>query len=333
MILFFFGENSLRIREKKLALKKSFFEKNPGSAGFFEFDFSDGAEVSGLVSCLAQTGLFAAKKFVIAGNVFDAPIETRRALADFFEDRSEEISIDGNRVLLVFQEGVPKKNEKLWKSLAAKHIRSEELKIPFGKELSVWVDDRVARSGALSIDVPAKQLILNTCRRESKQSGNTSLIDLPLLDMEIAKLGAYRAGAVIREEDVRILSSSAVSEQSVFRALDLLASGEKKAAMILFSQVMREGDALGLLGLCAWQLRNIVRVAGARTDGAVRTAFDAARILKMQPFVAEKSFRIAVTRSLQFFYEQFVRLARLDREAKSGDRDPEEALTEFVMGA
>ncbi len=332
MILFFFGEDAFRNREKRLVLKKTFFEKNPGSTGFFEFDFSDGAETKNLEACLAQAGLFAAKKFVIAGSVFDAPIETRRALAEFLEKNAKEISIDENRILLLFHNGQPKKNEKLWKALSAKEIKIQEF-IPLGgTALFKWMDETAKKCGASGVDPAAKKLLSDICLTEAKRQGEKRRIDMFRLEAELQKLAAYRAGEVIREEDVHLLSPVPVSDETIFNALDLLFSGRRKEAVLLFAHLMKAGEALGLLGMCAWQLRNIIRVKGALTDGEIRNGMEAAKLLGMHPFPAGKCFEIATRSSLEFLEQSFTRLARLDREAKSGERDPEEALLAFVMG-
>ena len=84
--------------------------------------------------------------------------------------------------------------------------------------------------------------------------------------------------------------------------------------------------------MCAWQLRNIVRTKGALMDGQIRSAMDTAKLLGMHPFAAGKCFHIASRLSMDSLEMSFTVLARLDREAKSGERDPESALLAFVMG-
>lgn len=332
MILFFFGEDAFRLREKRLALKQIFFEKNPGSTGFFEFDFSDGADVGDLSGYLSQTGLFATKKFVIAGNIFDAPIETRRALAEFLDVHTKDIAADENRILLLFQNSQPKKIEKLWKALAAKEIKTQEFTSLGEQSLSWWTDEAVKHAGAHGIEPKAQRLLWNICRADSKRPGGKSTIDMFRLDAEVKKLAAYRVNEMIREEDIHRLSPRIVSEETVFQALDALFSGKRKEALMLFSHLARESESLGLLSMCAWQLRNIVRVKGALMDGQIQTAMDAAKLLGMHPFAAGKCFAIASHSSLGSLEKSFTLLARLDREAKSGERDPESALMMFVIG-
>lgn len=332
MILFFFGDDSFRMREKRLALTQRFFEKNPGSTGFFTFDFVEGGIVKELAACLAQAGLFATKKFVIAGNIFDAPIDERRALAAFLDERGADIAADEHRILLLFHDGQPKKNEKLWKALSAKSIKTQEFSPLVGATLFKWMDETAKFSGAIDIEVSAKKLLTEVCLRESKRPGEKRRIDMFCLDAELKKLASFRIGETIREEDVRLLSPKAVTEESVFQALDVLFAGRKKESALLFARLMRTGEALGLLGMCAWQLRNIIRAKGAITDGEIRNAMDAARLLGMHPFAAGKCFDIAMRSSFESLERSFACLARLDREAKTGDRDPEEALTAFVMG-
>lgn len=331
MILFFFGEDSFRLREKRLALKQAFFGKNPGSTGFFEFDFSDGAEMNALSEHLSHPGLFATKKFIIAGNIFDAPIETRRALAEFLETNRNDIAADENRILLLFQNGQPKKIEKLWKALAVKEVKSQEF-APLGESaLLRWMDQVARQAGAQGIEPKAQRLLLDICRVPANRSGGKSVIDMFQLDAEVRKLAAYRTNATLREEDIQALSPKVASEETVFQALDALFSGKKKEAVMLFSHLAEEGESLGLLGMCAWQLRNIVRTKGALMDGQIRSAMDTAKLLGMHPFAAGKCFHIASRLSMDSLEMSFTVLARLDREAKSGERDPESALLAFVM--
>ena len=332
MILFFFGEDVFRLQEKRAVLKNAFFEKNPRSTGFFEFDFSDGASVRAVSECLSQTGLFAAKKFVIAGNIFDASIETRRELAEFLEIHVKDLAVDENRILLILQGSQPKKNEKLWKALAAKEIKSQEF-TPLGETAILrWTDQAARRAGARGIEPEAQKLLLDVCRIGASRSGEKSFVDMFRLDTEVRKLAAYRTGEVIREEDVWTLSPKAASEETVFQALDALFSGKKKEAAILFSRLAQGSEPLGLLGMCAWQLRNIIRTKGALSDGQIRTSGEAAKLLGMHPFAAGKCFALASRSPLDALQKSSSLLARLDREAKSGDCDPESALMGFVMG-
>lgn len=332
MILFFFGEDTFRMREKRLALKKVFFEKNPGSTGFFEFDFSDGASVRAVSDCLSQTGLFAAKKFVIVGNIFDAPIETKRELAEFLEAHTKELAADENRILLLFQKGQPKKNEKLWKALTAQEIKAQEF-TPLGEPaLLRWVDQAARHAGAQGIEPRAQKLLLDVCRAVANRPGEKLATDMFRLDAEVRKLAAYRAGEMIREEDVQMLSPKAASEETVFQALDALFSGKRKEAVLLFSHLAQGSEVLGLLGMCAWQLRNIIRTKGALMEGQIRSSGEAAKLLGMHPFAAGKCFVLASRSSFDALQKSFSLLTRLDLEAKSGDRDPEDAVMKFVMG-
>ncbi len=332
MLLFFFGDDAFRIREKRLALKQTFFEKNPGSTGFFEFDFSDGAEVKDFSACLAQQGLFATKKFVIAGNVFDAPIETRRALAEFLEGSGAALSVESDRVVLFFHNGQPKKNEKLWKALSEKGVKSQEFPPLVGGAIFRWMDERIRQLGGIGIEPVAKKCLSEACLIETKRQGEKAKLDMFLLDSELRKLSAYRAGEIIREEDIRLLSPPVLPDESVFQALDFLFAGKKKNATLLFARLMKEGEALGLLGMCAWQLRNIIRAKGALLEARIRNAGEMAKLLGMHPFAAGKCLDIASRSSFDSLEHSFAHIARLDREAKSGDRAPEAALMAFVMG-
>ncbi len=330
MILFFFGD-AFALREKQSALKKAFFQKNPNSSGFFEFDFSEMETLNPLASALEQVGLFAPKKFVVVGNVFDAPIDMRRLLAEFIGEKSEKLSQDENRIVLFWSNGQPKKVEKLWKALSKKEIRREEFFPLSGLSLLKWIDGRVVASGAQRIESVARKILAEGFLYEEKKFEKNRQVDVFRLDMEIQKLGNYRRGEIIHKEDVYMLSSLRVDEGTIFDALDALFSGKKEQALKMFFRDAKTPDILGLLGMCAWQLRNILRTKGAMSDGRVRNSMETAKLLGIHPFPAEKCFRIASRFSLSDLEAMFARLVVLDREAKNGDRDPESALVSFVM--
>lgn len=331
MILFFFGDDAFRIQEKCLALKNIFFEKNPGSTGFFEFDFSEEIEMKPFIETLNQSGLFATKKFVVAKNVFLAPIEFRRAMAEFLEKNTIDISKDEQRIVLFKEFGQPKKNEKLWKALSVKEIKKEEFLPLSSSQLSKWIEQCVTIFGATGVESKANRLLSTGFLLEKKKEEKTRRIDMFRLEMELKKLGAYRRGKIIREEDVFLLSSL-VSEETVFQALDALFSGRRRDASLIFSRLAITGEPLGLLGMCAWQLRNIIRVKGAFLDGRIRSSFEVAKLLGMHPFPAGKCFEIAMRSSFEALESSFSLLTHLTRESKTGDRDPYGALMAFVMG-
>lgn len=319
MILFLFGEDAFRSHEKLLTLKQAFFRKNPGSTGFFEFDFADGAKLSELIATLGQAGLFSEKKCVVMKRPFSAPIEVRREFAEFLDRDSAALSKDADRVLIIWESGSVKKNEKLWKALSGKTVRSEVFNALSEREAEQWIDRRILSAGATGIDPNARRALVERC------GTNTAL-----LDVEIGKLGAFRFGKQVSFADVELLLGNSSSEDGAFAAIDALFSGRKEMALRSFGLLLETDDPIRLLGACSWQLRNVIRMKSACESGAVRSGREAAKILSLHPFVAEKMFRMVLTLPLQKLLASFSLLARLDLEAKTGERDPKMAILKFV---
>lgn len=319
MILFLFGEDAFRSHEKLLTLKEMFFRKNPNSSGFFEFDFSDGAKVSELVSVLGQVGLFSEKKCVVVKRPFSLPIEMRREFAEFLDTDGPTLSSDTDRVLIVWESGSVKRNEKLWKSLSGKFVRTEEFSTLAPKEMERWIDRHIISAGATGIEPDARRALIERCGTNTAR-----------LHVEMEKLGAFRFGGVVSVEDVVLLVDGISSEAGTFTAIDALFSGQKERALRSFGVLLEEEEPIRLLGACSWQLRNVIRMKSAEESGAVRSGREAAKLLSLHPFVAEKMFRMVSMLSTKKLLASFSLLARLDLEVKTGERDSKMAILKFV---
>jgi DNA polymerase-3 subunit delta len=118
---------------------------------------------------------------------------------------------------------------------------------------------------------------------------------------------------------------------AVFEALEALSSGRKAQALKLFVDQLTKGEnALYLLSMCAWQLRNLLRVADGYAQG-MRTAPILAKQLKLHPFVAQKLLRQISGFPMERLKKGLSLLADLDLQAKSGFLDPKLALDMFVV--
>jgi DNA polymerase-3 subunit delta len=82
--------------------------------------------------------------------------------------------------------------------------------------------------------------------------------------------------------------------------------------------------------MCAWQMRNVLKVADAYEEG-IRQAPLLAKELKLHPFVVQKLLRQIGGFPIERIKKSFALLADLDTQSKSGQIDPKLALDMFVM--
>jgi DNA polymerase III delta subunit len=323
MILLLYGEDAFRSREKLNELKGAYLKKNPDGSGFFEFRFDAGAEgadarVADLIASLETGGLFATKKLVAIRGALGASEMVRKPLLDFLDRDVDRIEKDADTVAVFWEEGVPKKTNKLFRLLDGKAERKQHFESLQGVKLEQWAVKRLQSSGA-TIGRPALQRLL-------LETGS----DLFRLEGELAKLANFVEGRTIAEADVDALLAGSV-KATVFEALEALSSGQKARALKLFADQVAKGEnALYLLSMCAWQLRNLLRVADAYSQG-LRAAPLLAKQLKLHPFVVQKLLRQVPSFPLDRLKKSFALLTDLDVRSKSGALDPKLALDLFVV--
>lgn len=322
MIIFLYGEDSFRSHEKRIELRSAYLEKNP-SSGLFEFDAQDdsGDIVKGLSRALGESGLFASKKLVIArGCMSDASEADQKRLAEFLGPKIAGIEADKDTILIFHEDGTPKKTNALFKVLDKHVAKKQEFEVLKGVRLEQWIVHKIHLiDTGTSIEKRALPLLVSEIGE-----------DLHALENELRKLVDFCEDRMIREEDVAVFLERSV-KATVFEALEVLASGNRQKALTLFEeQLSRDENALYLLSMCAWQMRNLLKVAEGYADG-MRQAPLLAKELKLHPFVVQKLLRQINGFPLERIKNGFSLLADLDTRSKSGQIDPALALDMFVM--
>ncbi|MDD5083835.1 MAG: DNA polymerase III subunit delta [Candidatus Moranbacteria bacterium] len=323
MIIFLYGEDAFRSREKLTQLRSAYLEKNP-SSGLFEFDGDSSSEdvVKIMKQTLNESGLFATKKLVIARRFTEGSESIQKKLIDFLEEKIASIDADKDNILIFWEAKMPKKTNVLYKLLdkqVAKKQRFETLK---GVRLEQWIVHRIHMIDAgTNIENRALPLLIS-------EMGD----DLLALENELRKLTDFCEDKRISEKDVALFVAQSV-RSLVFEALEALASGNRAKALRLFEEQLEKGEnALYLLSMCAWQMRNLLKVADGYADGC-RQAPLLAKETKLHPFVVQKLLRQIGHFPLERIRQDFSLLANLDTQAKTGALDPKLALDMFVMKA
>lgn len=323
MILFLYGEDSFRSREKLSQLREAYMAKHADATGLFVYDFSEAQPeetLKNLFSSLGESGLFASKKLVVAKHALLAPEGVRSRLVEYFETRLEMLERDIDTVLVMWEEGKPKKNEKLFKLLDSKVSKKQSFEPLQGTYLEQWVVRRV------QMVVPGVSIGRQALSALLFETGS----DLFRLDTELRKLANYREEGIIQAEDVKALVTSS-SRGTIFEALEALAQGNRSGALQRFAGQLKQGrDAYYLLSMVAWQLRSLLKVSECVSEG-MRVPAILAKELKMHPFVVQKLVRAAQVFPLERMRQGFSLLADLDRQSKTGQVDPKLALDLFVM--
>lgn len=320
MLYFLYGEDDVRIGDRRRELIIGFRKKYPtGEVQIFDFEDAGSPENSRLACSSCDQGLFAQPKLVIWLYPF-ALKEGEDALKSFLT-RFVKQDADGIS-LLIIAPGKIKKTHPIAAFLLKKSQRVEELGSLSGTALEQYALSIVAGfNPKVSIGRPALTVLLKSVGTESF-----------LLKQELSKLAAYRGEGVITSEDVAIFIRSS-RETTVFQALDALSQGSPGRALAIFSNEQYRDTAsdtvYGLLSMCAWQMRRLIRIREAY-DGGIRDSASIARATKLPPFSVQNAFRSISTLSLSRLVAGLTLLADMDAAMKQGKIDPGVALDTFI---
>lgn len=75
MLLFIYGPDTYRAREKVRAIRQQYETRNPGSFALREFDWGENPDFESLKAALATGGLFAAHALIVVKDIFRAPAD------------------------------------------------------------------------------------------------------------------------------------------------------------------------------------------------------------------------------------------------------------------
>ncbi len=327
MLIFFSGADGYRSREKTRELRTEYLKKNPDGTGLFEVDFGGGNDtrkaLEQLKEMLQSQGLFATKKFVVARDVFLLKVEEREVLQVFIESRPDILTKDSPMILLVWESGSVKKTENLTKFLQKNAFIEQSFEVLTGVKLEQWALVFLkSLTPSATITRPALEALL----RETRS-------DLFRLDSELTKLANYAGIEPISSEMVDTLVCQDTLHELIWGAFDAIIAGDIRGATRLLSARVTAGEnALGMLALCAWQLRQVALVADAYHTQGARDERSLASVTGLKLFAIGKILRRIQNFTPERVHRGFTLLSDLDAQAKgkNGGIDPALAIELFV---
>jgi len=183
-------------------------------------------------------------------------------------------------------------------------------------ELGGWI---AARATLLGVDLAADAIT------ELAAAVGT---DSERIDQELAKLGAFAAGARVTGADVRALVSGAI-ETDIFELTQAVVRHDSRVALQRLETLLAEGQApQQILALLLWQFRVLLFASAMKSNADAERMAKAIRssayaIGKWQAF-ARRVARADVVRAYEVLYAT-------DLAIKTGRTDPETAMTLCVL--
>ena len=335
MILFLYGEDNFRSWEKVSAIKNKFLRKDKIGSGLTIIDFREDNEKNKLSEIVSAQALFSSKRLIIIKNLILSGISSdQQEVLSFLEPGKKNLQASQNIVLVFWENGLPRKNNKLFKFLLASSKNQNFEKLT-GNKLSAWTLKRIQDLGGKISPEALNKLIVYI--------GN----DLLQINNEANKLTSYAQGKVIAETDIDLLVKSKI-EANIFETIDALASKDKKKALeLLHNQLGKGDDPFYIFSMYVYQFRNLLKIAGFFAQSAAPAGgqgsasgryfqgntnqYEIAKLTKLHPFVAQKGIVQLQGFTLTQLKKNYKKLGELDLQIKTGKIDIVLALDKFVV--
>jgi len=307
MIIFLYGQDTYRAKKKLKEIIEHYQRVHKSGLNFRFLDLAEetAEEFEDFKDNIRQASMFKEKKLQVLLNPFSNSFFKEKFL------KKAEDFVKSEDIIVLFQEGEIKKNDKLFKFLKKK-AKCQNFNLLEGRKLYSWVEDRFKKEGFRVKEDVLKKLISFV--------GN----DLWRMENEILKLTNYRKRGKIEKEDIELLVRPKI-ETDIFKTIDAIAQRDKKKALNLLHGHLEKGDnPLYLLSMISYQFRNVLLVKELMEKHLPYNV-----ILKksgLYSFVAEKSYYQAGRFSLPELKKIYHNIFQADLDIKTGRIESETAL-------
>lgn len=277
MIIFIYGDDALRVKERALDMRQKFAEKfDPAGMNVDEFVVRDGLDAErGTVIGAAQASPFLSEKrmVIIRGLVSSLKKAESKAWLDGF-------SRVPSSTILIFADAVaPATLEKaeIFKTLIElPDVHTYPLPQLEGGELTTWALGRAQHHGVSIAPATLSMLLART--------GNDSW----KIDAELQKLAAYANGEPVDQKMIVDLVR-VESEEDIFAFMDALSSGNSSRALGKLAEEREAGsDDFQMFGMLLRQIRLLLQARDVIDHNPRAQKQDLADTLSIHPFVAQK---------------------------------------------
>ncbi|MFZ6026617.1 MAG: DNA polymerase III subunit delta [Chloroflexota bacterium] len=205
-----------------------------------------------------------------------------------------------------------------WANVAGERVSLKQTSLPRGPAMTQWILSRAKTLGG--------QFTPPAAARLADQIGD----DPRLADQEIQKLLAYaNYTRAVEPDDVEHLTPSN-RQGDIFAMVDAVANRQGKRAQEMLHLLLAEQDAIQIFGMVVRQFRLLLLAREVMDGGGYED--EAAHVMGVHPYVAEKAFAQARMFSLPAIETIYHRLLELDEAIKTSQIDDALALDILIAG-
>lgn len=299
MIIFLYGEDSYRISQKLQEIINGYKKKNPSGLNFFSYDLS-GDSLKELKDKLTNTSLIPEKKLIVLKNVLK--INPEVTLEIF---RSQNISKRDDIIIIAISFSNTDGGE-LSNYLMKKPNQTQNFKLLKEYEVKNYAKKLLSLS-TVDLTGEALDFLISNCG-----------YNLWLIDSEIKKLANFKVDGVISKSQVEELLIPN-PKHNIFELTDALGRKNKEGALIALYKTLENGEnPTELLGLLAWQVRNILNFKVSPDS------------LKLHPFVLAKVKESAGLFSTDELNKILLKIINLDFAFKTSQLNEKTAFSFLI---
>jgi len=325
MLIFLYGEDTFRSRQKLKELKEKFLREVDPSGNSLNILDGENITLDKINETMGASSLFSKKRMIVVERIFSCKSKTIfEELKDYLikkEPSSAKAVGDkkNQENIIIFWDDVSSEGmlkNKLFNFLN-KQKYTQEFKKLSNTDIINWIKKEFqAKNG--KIKQQASVLL-------------SSLVgsDLWQLNNEINKLINYKKAqcllddkvceAEIEKEDVEEFTRGKFDE-NIFAFTDAISNRNKAQALDLFEKEIEAGVADSyLLHMIIRQFRILMQVRQALDQGATSRKITSS--LRLHPFVAQKASTQVRSFSLQVLKNIFSSLVEIDKKIKTGQSD------------
>lgn len=316
MLIFLYGEDNFRSRQKLNEIIKKYKSKHKTGLNFYRLNFAENS-FEELKELVKTSPMFAEKKLVVLEGAFDKNADSQKELAGYLKEK--EIAKDGDVMLVFWERQTPDKRTELFKFLTKKTNTSQEFNKLSGAKLENWIKREVEKRDGKIEEAAAQRLAVSV--------GN----DLWQMANEIEKLIAFSGGSqTIKSNNIDEMVKAKVNVD-IFNTVDVLTKRDKREVLRLLHQHLDRGEnELYLMSMFVRQFRNLLIIKDLMEKGIA--FYELSKKTGLHPFVVKKTWEQTSGFTLDGLKKIYSKLLDLDLAIKVGKMDSRTALDVLVMG-
>lgn len=310
MLIFLYGPDTFRSREKLKSLKEKFIKEVDKSALNLETLDGKDIDINKFRQAVMSQPFLAKKRMVIIENLFAK--SSKRLCHEILKTLNE---VKNDNIIIFWDEDVlVKKLSESCQVLFEKLSREKySQKFDLLKEplLRKWILSKIKKEKG-QIETKAVNVLVDWV-------GN----DLWQLNQEIDKLLAFCKNKPVTEGAVNLLTKSKL-EENIFELTDALGQKNKARALKLISDQLDSGTPeTVLLAKITWQFKNLLQIKSLAEKELPYTSSQIASELRLHPYVVKKSLGQARNFSLDELKKIYNQLLNIDFSIKTNQASAE----------